>query len=91
MDMQGQRVLHVTQAQAWDALVADEAGALVTEALHLSNPGLQDETTWQQLLDQMLGPVDAGAQLHQCHLALGLIARALEQRVVAAVGPGGAR
>lgn len=41
-------------AQAWDALVADEAGALVTEALHLSNPGLQDETTWQQLLDQMM-------------------------------------
>lgn len=41
-------------AQAWDALVADEAGALVTEALHLFNSGLQDETTWQQLLDQMM-------------------------------------
>ena len=52
-------------AQAWDALVADEAGALVTEALHLSNPGLQDETTWQQLLDQMM-------------LAVALV-RALEQ------------
>ncbi|MGE5453366.1 MAG: PD-(D/E)XK nuclease family protein [Acidobacteriota bacterium] len=41
-------------AGAWEALIADEAGALVAQALHLTHPGLQDDASWQQLLDQML-------------------------------------
>lgn len=54
------------QAQAWDALVQDEAGALVAETLHLSHPGLQDDSTWQQLLDQMqLDGVRFGRWVHE--------------------------
>ncbi|MDE2592802.1 MAG: PD-(D/E)XK nuclease family protein [Burkholderiales bacterium] len=54
------------QAQAWDSLTQDEAGALVAETLHLSHPDLQDDSTWQQLLDQMqLDGVRFGRWVHE--------------------------
>lgn len=56
------------QAQAWDALNQDEAGVLVAETLHLSHPGLQDDTTWQQLLDQM--QLDGAGFVHWVHEVL---------------------
>lgn len=61
-----QAVLEMLQsAKAWDALNLDEAGTLVSECLHLSHPGLQDEKAWQQLLDHMqLDGVGFGRWVH---------------------------